>query len=147
MNQLEIRFNKSLAEPEEYIDEAVDFIKENVDEEEKAVSALSGGVDSSVVTELFSRAIGDRLYPVHIDTGFMRLIKGREESNIVKDTSDHLENFRFLDRTRRFKEAIFGIEDAEEKRLKFRETYEKVLNEIIKKLNASVGTQGTINRY
>lgn len=140
----EIRFNKSMEDPKTYVDEAIKFIENNVEEDEKVVCALSGGVDSSVVTKLFYRAVEDRLYPVHIDTGFMRSIQGEKESEIVERMFDYIKNFKFVDARERFQEAIFGIEDAEDKRLIFRGTYEDILNEFLDKLNATVGTQGTI---
>jgi len=140
----EIRFNGQLVDAETYIEQAVEFINENVGEEERVVCALSGGVDSSVVTELFHRAIGDRLYPIHIDMGFMRSIDGKDESQLVKETFDHIENFRFVDARQQFKDAVFGIDDAEGKRLPWRGIYEDVVNQVIKETGATVGTQGTI---
>jgi GMP synthase (glutamine-hydrolysing) len=54
-----------------FIDERIEEIRQKVGSE-KAINALSGGVDSSAVTLLGHRAIGDRLKTVFIDTGVMR---------------------------------------------------------------------------
>lgn len=49
----------------------------------KALVLVSGGVDSSVAAALVTKALGkDRVYAVHIDTGFMRL----NESSTVEES-------------------------------------------------------------
>lgn len=144
MKAKEIRFTDTLENPEKYVEEAVEFIRQNVGDDEKVVCALSGGVDSSVVAKLFHRAIGDRLHSIHFDTGFMRVIHGREEPEIVKEMFKDVKNFELVDAKDIFYGKIFGVENAEEKRKAFRHTYEKVLNEKIRELGASVITQGTI---
>ncbi len=101
-------------------------------------------VDSSVTAKIFQRAIGDRLYPLHFDTGFMRRIGGEEEVQLVKEDFEDFENFELIDRKETFYQNIFGMEDAEDKRKAFRSTYEQVLNEKIEEIGASVMTQGTI---
>lgn len=63
-----------------FINEKIKEIKEIVGEE-KAISVLSGGVDSSTVTILCHRAIGNKLKTVFIDNGLMR---ENEPENIVK---------------------------------------------------------------
>ena len=56
---------------ENYIDEKVKQIQEVV-KDKMAINALSGGVDSSTVTMLGHRALGDRLKTVFIENGLMR---------------------------------------------------------------------------
>jgi len=60
-----------------FVREAVAEIRETV-RDERAISALSGGVDSSVVTALGHRALGDRLEVIFIDDGLMRQDEPRE---------------------------------------------------------------------
>lgn len=139
-----VRFTESLDDPEAFSKRAVEFIQENVGRDERAICALSGGTDSSTVAMLFQRAIGERLYPIHIDTGFMRLIGGEEEPELVAGSFEDLDNFELIDRRDVFYENVFGIEDAEEKRRTFRRTYVDVLNQKIEEIGASVMTQGTI---
>jgi len=63
------------------------FIEEKIKEirkivrQEKAMSVLSGGVDSSTVTVLGHKALGNRLKTVFIDNGLMR---EKEPENVVK---------------------------------------------------------------
>ena len=56
---------------ETFIDEQVKAIGDTVGDS-LAVNALSGGVDSSVVTLLGHRALGDRLKTYFVDNGLMR---------------------------------------------------------------------------
>ena len=50
-----------------------------------AINALSGGVDSSVVTMLAHRALGDRLKTYFIDSALMR---AGEPARVVKTFAD-----------------------------------------------------------
>lgn len=54
-----------------FVDEKIKEIRRIVGRE-KAISVLSGGVDSSTATVLGYRAIGDRLKTFFIDNGLMR---------------------------------------------------------------------------
>ncbi|MDD3642616.1 MAG: ExsB family transcriptional regulator, partial [Candidatus Krumholzibacteria bacterium] len=54
-----------------FIDEKVEEIRKAVDGG-SAINALSGGVDSSVVTMLGHRALGGRLRTVFVENGLMR---------------------------------------------------------------------------
>ncbi|KXB02653.1 hypothetical protein AKJ45_03375 [candidate division MSBL1 archaeon SCGC-AAA261F19] len=139
-----MRLSECPREPEAFAEKATEFIKENVDPNEKVICALSGGTDSSVVARLFQEAIQERLYPIHIDTGFMRKIGGNEEPKLVEELFEDLDNFELIDRKEIFFDNVFGVEDAEEKRKKFRSTYVDVLNQKIEEIGASVMAQGTI---
>jgi len=63
-----------------FIEEKIKEIKEKVGDN-IAINALSGGVDSSVVTALAKKAIGNNLRSYFIDTGFMR---EKEPENVVE---------------------------------------------------------------
>jgi GMP synthase (glutamine-hydrolysing) len=54
-----------------FVEEQVASLKKEVGQG-TAINALSGGVDSSVVTVLGHRALGDRLKTVFIDSALMR---------------------------------------------------------------------------
>ncbi|MEM2338790.1 MAG: hypothetical protein QXW83_01135, partial [Nitrososphaerales archaeon] len=58
-------------DPQRFIDEAIVRIKRDVGNQ-KAVVALSGGVDSSVTAELGYRALKNKLIAVFLDDGLMR---------------------------------------------------------------------------
>src|SRR5660397_47279 len=95
---------------EKFIEEAIVEIKREVGTQ-RAIIALSGGVDSSVCATLAYQALGDRLYPVYVDTGLMR--KGETET-IQKA-------FRYMPLTvieakARFINALQGVLDPEDKR-------------------------------
>lgn len=63
-------------EANRFIEEKIKEIKETVGKE-RALVALSGGVDSSVVTVLAYRAINDQLIVVFINNGLMRGNEGK----------------------------------------------------------------------
>jgi GMP synthase PP-ATPase subunit len=58
-------------DPEAFIREKVRAIREAVGDGQ-AINALSGGVDSSTVTMLGHRALGDRLRTIFVENGLMR---------------------------------------------------------------------------
>jgi GMP synthase (glutamine-hydrolysing) len=58
--------------PESIIADSVERIRQQVGNE-RVLSAVSGGVDSSVATALVHRAIGDQLSAVFVDTGMLRM--------------------------------------------------------------------------
>lgn len=106
-----------------------------------AISALSGGVDSSVATVLAHRAIGDRLLSIFIDDGLMR----HEEANwVVRSFADLGIDVEVIDVADRFFAALAGLTDPEEKRKAFRNTFYTVFGEAVKRSNASHLIQGTI---
>ena len=66
------------------IDEQVAIIREKVGTE-RVLCALSGGVDSAVAAALVTRAIGQQLTCVFVDTGLMRANEGEQiEQTFVK---------------------------------------------------------------
>ena len=98
-------------EPRAFVDEQVDAIKATV--QGKAIIAVSGGVDSTTAAVIASRALGDRLLAVYVDTGLMR--KG--ETADVRQTLDSLHvNHRILDAAGEYFAALQGITDPERKR-------------------------------
>ena len=54
-----------------FVDEQVAYLRKSVGDA-VAINALSGGVDSSVVTALAHRALGNRLKTYFIDNALMR---------------------------------------------------------------------------
>jgi GMP synthase (glutamine-hydrolysing) len=124
----------------QFIYEQTALIRENVGQG-KAINALSGGVDSSVVTALGHKAIGDQLETVFLDDGLMR----EKEPETVAATFEPLGiRVRIVDLKDRFFSALKGIEDPEEKRKAFRDTFYTCFGEIVKESGASFLLQGTI---
>ena len=128
--------------------DTTDFIEKKISEIRaavgggKAINALSGGVDSSVVTMLGHQALGAKLRTVFIDNGLMR--KG--------EPADVAERFRALgveveivDARREFLAALKGITDPEEKREAITQTfYKHVFGRIVRESEAKHLLQGTI---
>ena len=107
----------------------------------KALSALSGGVDSATVTVLGHRALGERLKVVFIDDGLMREGEARE----VKDAFATLGiKVKIAKAKKRFFAALAGLTDPEEKRKAFRDTFYTVLGEAVQASGARFLLQGTI---
>ena len=98
---------------ENFIDSAVEHIRQLVGGG-RVLLGLSGGVDSSVAAALIHRAIGDRLTPVFVDNGLLRL----GEADLVRDVFGRAfgMNLVFVDASERFLARLEGIEDPEEKR-------------------------------
>jgi GMP synthase (glutamine-hydrolysing) len=124
----------------QFIYEQMALIRETVGQG-KAINALSGGVDSSVVTALGHRAIGDQLETVFLDDGLMREKEPEEVAATFKPLGIQV---RIVDLKDRFFSALKGIEDPEEKRKAFRDTFYTCFGEIVKKSGASFLLQGTI---
>jgi GMP synthase (glutamine-hydrolysing) len=128
--------------------ETADFIKEKVDEIRNAVgdgiaiNALSGGVDSSVVTMLGHKALGPRLTTVFIDNGIMRA----GEASQVKDLFQKLGvEVKVINAQKEFFTALGGIKDPEQKREAITQTfYRNVFGRIVKESGARFLLQGTI---
>jgi GMP synthase (glutamine-hydrolysing) len=111
--------------------------------ESKAVAAVSGGIDSTVAALVARNALGDRLFPVFIDTGFSRA--GEPESVKARLGGPSLGlKVRLVKAGVRFLEATKGESSAEEKRKKFRETFYQVLGEEARKNSCDFVVQGTI---
>jgi len=124
----------------QFIYEKVAQIRETVGQH-KAINALSGGVDSSVVTALGHKAIGDQLETVFLDDGLMR---EREPEAVAAAFEPLGIRVRIMDLKDRFFSALKGIEDPEEKRKAFRDTFYTCFGEIVKESGASFLLQGTI---
>src|SRR5437899_8308613 len=109
----------------------------------KAIAAVSGGVDSTVAALVAKRALGDRLFPVFIDTGFLRVGEAESVKTRLGDSSLGLK-VKLVKAGGRFLEATKGETSAEEKRKKFRETFYRVLGEEAQKDGGDFIVQGTI---
>ena len=127
-----------MVKPEVFVENAVKEIRDKVGDG-KAIIALSGGVDSSVCTVLAYKAIGDRLYPVFVDTGLMRA----GEPERVKEIFGKM-NLRFIDAKEEFFEALRGVTGPEEKRKVIGELFVRVFERVAEEVEADYLIQGTI---
>ena len=107
-----------------------------------AINALSGGVDSSTVTMLGHRALGDRLQTVFVQNGLMR--EGEAE-RVVELFRNLGVTVRVVDARKEFFGALKGLTDPEEKREAItREFYRNVLARAVRESGAKYLLQGTI---
>ncbi|OGR70165.1 MAG: glutamine-hydrolyzing GMP synthase, partial [Elusimicrobia bacterium GWC2_65_9] len=96
------------------LDTQVAAIRAQVGEKGKVVCALSGGVDSSVAAALISRAIGERLHCIYVDTGLGRH-GDRERAERVLGRELKL-NLKIVDSSKLFLSRLKGVSDPEKKR-------------------------------
>jgi len=126
---------------EKFITEKVNEIRAAVGSG-MAINALSGGVDSSVVTMLGHRALGTRLRTVFIQNGLMREGEPRRVADIFRKLGVNVE---IVDAQNEFLEALKGITDPEQKREAITQTfYKKVFGRIVRESGAKHLLQGTI---
>ena len=106
-----------------------------------AISALSGGVDSSACTALAWRALGKKLKVIFIDDGLMR----EGEPQQVRETFRKLGiKVEIINARGEFFAALAGKLDPEKKRKAFRKTFYKVFGREVRKSGARFLVQGTI---
>jgi GMP synthase (glutamine-hydrolysing) len=124
-----------------FINEKIKLIRETV-VDGIAINALSGGVDSSTVTMLGHRALGNRLKTVFIENGLMREGEARQVSEIFRKLGVNVE---IINARKDFFSALKGITDPEEKREAVTQTfYKDVFGRIVKESGAKYLLQGTI---
>jgi GMP synthase (glutamine-hydrolysing) len=124
-----------------FISDKVKEIKEAVGDG-TAINALSGGVDSSTVTMLGHRALGERLKTVFVENGLMREGEGKQVAGFFRKLGVRVE---IVDARKEFFEALEGISDPEEKREAITQTfYKNVFGRIVRESAAKYLLQGTI---
>jgi GMP synthase (glutamine-hydrolysing) len=107
-----------------------------------AINALSGGVDSSAVTLLGHKALGDRLKTYFINNGIMR--EG-EPQRIVAIFKKMGVQVNVVDAQEKFFAALKGITDPEQKREAITQTfYKDVFGKLVRESGAKYLLQGTI---
>ena len=100
---------------------------------EKILLALSGGVDSTTVAALVQKAVGDQLYCMFIDQGFMRLNEGKK-INETFTQKFKIKNFIYIDASERFYGKLKGVSDPEQKRKLIGTEFIRTFEEEAKKL-------------
>jgi len=126
--------------PEKFIPEAVEYIKNTV-KGEKAILALSGGVDSFTVAGLAAKAIPEQLFVIFVDTGLMR----ENEAEKVKDAADKTGvKLKIIEAQEKFLSELKGITDPEEKRKIIGRLFIEIFEEEAKTDEVTYLMQGTI---
>ena len=126
---------------ESYAGSAIKDIREKVGSG-KVLLALSGGVDSSVLAMLLSKAIGKQLTCIFVDHGLMRKNEGDE---VEAAFAGHDINFVRVNAKDRFLSRLSGVSDPETKRKIIGEEFIRVFEAEAKKLGkVDFLAQGTI---
>jgi len=126
---------------QEFVDSQIVQLKETVGDA-IAINALSGGVDSSVVTVLAHRALGTQLKTYFVDSALMR--EG-EPQRVAKTFADMGIVVELIDARAEFLAALEGLTDPEDKRNAVTNTfYAKVFSRLVKETGAKFLLHGTI---
>ncbi len=129
--------------PAAAIDEQVARIRETVDENDRVICGISGGVDSSVAAALVHRAIGDRQTFLFLNTGLLR--EGEYESTLALLRQSVELNIVGIDASQRFLTALSGVVDPEQKRKIIGATFIEVFDEEAGKIgDVKFLVQGTL---
>ncbi|MGD2068942.1 MAG: glutamine-hydrolyzing GMP synthase [Gemmatimonadota bacterium] len=126
-----------------FIEETVEAIRERIGDA-TAICGLSGGVDSAVAATLVHRAIGDRLTCIFVDNGMLRK---HERDNVERTFRRHMGmTLVVVDAADRFLEALEGIVDPEDKRVKIGNIFIDVFRRTAREEETGAGflVQGTL---
>lgn len=127
---------------DDFIERTVASLKEQIGDK-KVILGLSGGVDSSVVAALLSKAVGKQLTCVFVDHGLMR----KDEGDMVENTFAKLFDMNFVrvNCKEEFLTALKGVKNPERKRkIIGKKFYEAFWGEIRKNADEAFFAQGTI---
>ena len=127
--------------PDSFVEETVAAIQDKVGND-KVVLGLSGGVDSTVAAVLLNKAIGKNLYCIFVNNGLLR----KDEFSSVLDQYEGMGlNVKGVDASKRFLDALAGIEDPEKKRKAIGNAFIEVFDDEANKLeDVKWLAQGTI---
>lgn len=109
--------------PDSIITAGVERVRAQVGSE-RVLTAVSGGVDSSVATALVHRAIGDQLSAVFVDTGMLR--QGEREQVEEAFRKNLGVNLVVVNAVEEFLDALDGVTEPETKRRIIGETFIRI---------------------
>ena len=109
----------------------------------KVICGLSGGVDSSVVAQLLSKAIGKNLTCIFVNNG---LLRKNEETQVVNTFKKKLRmNLIYVNAEKEFIKKLTNVSDPEKKRKIIGNLFIKIFERYAKKIkNVKFLAQGTL---
>ena len=120
----------------------INEIKQQVGDN-KVICGLSGGVDSSVVAQLLSKAIGKNLTCIFVNNG---LLRKNEETQVVNTFKKQLRiNLLYVNAEKEFIKKLTNVSDPEKKRKIIGNLFIKIFERCAKKIkNVKFLAQGTL---
>ncbi|MDA7805809.1 glutamine-hydrolyzing GMP synthase [Candidatus Pelagibacter sp.] len=120
----------------------INEIKEQVGDN-KVICGLSGGVDSSVVAQLLSKAIGKNLTCIFVNNG---LLRKNEETQVVNTFKKKLKiNLIYVNAEKEFIRKLTNVSDPEKKRKIIGNLFIKIFERYANKIkNVQFLAQGTL---
>ncbi|MCX7955816.1 MAG: glutamine-hydrolyzing GMP synthase [Patescibacteria group bacterium] len=108
----------------------------------KIISAVSGGIDSTVATFIVAKALKKEIIPIFVDSGLLR----EETKNKIKDIFKSVDlKPKIINARKIFLKKLKGVVDPEKKRKIIGKTYIEIFEKEAKKIkNAKFLIQGTI---
>jgi GMP synthase (glutamine-hydrolysing) len=127
-----------------FAEKQIEAIREKVGSG-RVLLALSGGVDSSVVAALMSKAVGRQLTCVFVDHGLLRKDEAEQVCSVFGEDGPFDVNFICVDAKERYYAKLAGVTEPEKKRKIIGEEFIRVFEEEAKKIGAvDFLAQGTI---
>ena len=120
----------------------INEIKQQVGDN-KVICGLSGGVDSSVVAQLLSKAIGKNLTCIFVNNG---LLRKNEETQVVNTFKKKLKmNLLYVNAEKEFIKKLTNVSDPEKKRKIIGNLFIKIFERYANKIkNVQFLAQGTL---
>ena len=106
---------------EAFRDHLIEQVREEVGDRE-VVCGVSGGVDSTVLAVLLNEA-GTKLRAIYVDNGLMRK---DETEEVVSQFKELGVNIEVIDASKKFLDAISGVDEPEEKRRRIGDLFVEV---------------------